>query len=182
MFKLATQTLEDKQVVAITAWQDKIICGYAYFSVFPPTTKLLTSYAEMSIRESAFFVSGNQSYSIKHSDLALFVQDACRQDYKGIGQTLIALSLHFARSLDLPFMSIKNDWSALGHKNTSFYQYLGFIGGLQLDSAMLNFGIRKFPRHDREKLYFYLNGFFDGCIIAQKKKTFIIPRMGIGLR
>ncbi len=91
----------------------------------------------------------------------------------------MAFCLHLALQRDLPFFEVKTDISSLDTDKGSFYEWLGFLRGMDINDMLAFLDIGRMLVHPKDSKVFCLNGILDGFTWDKKLVEFIIPEIRV---
>jgi hypothetical protein len=166
-----------RPAIVVQAMHDYRTCGYSCFEIRPFSEEIPQEIAEMTTTGSVTPRFQNPYPTLTPTRHTLRTARAYREYFRGIGTTLLALSLHLAARRGISYFTVQNDISDAFHTaEESFYTHNGFRWGTEVNLALLGEGIRRIVDHARDEKVFYLNGLLDGNI------DFEIPAIGIESR
>jgi hypothetical protein len=182
VFEMSWQrvALPKGQAVLVCAAMDGIIYGFAYFDIVPMSRKQATPVAQMWRLPRELLVEGMDE-SIAETEVGLKVSPLIRRKFKGVGTSLMGLSLHLAQALDLPLFKVREDVSVFDNeRRESFYEAVGFLAGRRINKALRSAGVGGVAPCEGKSLYFFLNGFFEEN--PEIERPFVIPSVHIAKR
>lgn len=173
-FRKFESVYHGSRVVTIVAQHPrKTTCGYASFDVVNETVPAIYSYPTMRRADGKLALTLiRPTHSVMDSKMQVIVDTDVRMGYKGVGTTLMALSLFYSFFQGFPFFEVLIDITAIKNDHRpGFYDKIGFKRGAMINDLLG--GNNGFLEHSDEARIFYLNNFF------RSRLSFVIPEIKV---